>query len=201
MTDFLSLVASRRSIRRYREGSIDRERIERIIRAGTWAPSAHNRQPWRFVVIESKTKKRLLAEAMAAAFRRDLQRDGALLPEMEARIAGSVERFRSAPLLLLACLTMKPLDAYPDAVRQQAEHVMGVQSVAAAIQNILLAAYVDGLGSCWHCAPLFCQSEVRKVLRLPDEFQPQALITMGLAAESPEPPPRYPLEQVILYRE
>lgn len=142
-----------------------------------------------------------MAETMAAAFRRDLERDGKLSTEVEARIASSVERFRSAPLLLLACLTMKPLEVYQDAVRQHAEYVMGVQSVAAAIQNVLLAAYAEGLGGCWHCAPLFCPAEVREVLKLPDEFQPQALITIGFAAESPSPPPRHPLAQVVLYRD
>jgi F420 biosynthesis protein FbiB-like protein len=153
------------------------------------------------VVIQSAATKRLLAETMAAAFRRDLERDGRLSTEVEDRIASSVGRFRRAPLLLLACLTMKPLDVYPDAVRQQAEYVMGVQSVAAAIQNILLAAYAEGLGSCWHCAPLFCAAEVRRVLKLPDDFQPQALITLGVAAESPNPPPRRSLREVILFKD
>jgi F420 biosynthesis protein FbiB-like protein len=199
--DFHSVVVNRRSIRRYRNVPINQERLEEIIQAGTWAPSAHNRQPWRFVVIQSKATKGLLAKTMAAAFRRDLERDGRLAVEVKNRIVSSVERFRSAPLLLLACLTMKPLDVYPDAVRQQAEYVMGVQSVAAAIQNILLAAHAEGLGTCWHCAPLFCPSEVRRVLKLPDELQPQALITVGIAAESPMPAPRQPLRQVILYRD
>lgn len=201
MKEFYAVLQQRRSVRRYREQRVPKNVVALLIRAGTWAPSAHNAQPWQFVVIESKTKKRLLAETMAAAFRRDLEREGRLPAEVEARIASSVERFGSAPLLLLACLTMKPLDVYPDAGRQQAEYVMGVQSVAAAVQNVLLAAYAEGLGSCWHCAPLFCPAEVRRVLELPEEFQPQALVTIGVAAESPSPPPRHPLDQVILYRD
>jgi F420 biosynthesis protein FbiB-like protein len=201
MKELYAILEQRRSVRRYQKQKVTKTVVARLIRAGTWAPSAHNAQPWRFVVVESMAKKRLLAETMAAAFRRDLERDGKLPAEVEARIASSVERFRSAPLLLLACLTMESSGVYQDTVRQQAEHVMGVQSVAAAIQNILLAAYAMGLGSCWHCAPLFCPAEVRGALKLPDNFQPQALITLGVAAESPTPPPRLPLGQVILYRD
>jgi len=201
MKELYAGLKERRSVRRYQRQRVPKSVIARLIEAGTWAPSAHNAQPWRFVVIESVTKKRLLAETMAAAFRRDLEGDGRLPAEVEARIASSVERFRSAPLLLLACLTMKSSDVYQDTVRQQAEYVMGVQSVAAAIQNILLAAYAEGLGSCWHCAPLFCPAEVRGVLELPDDFQPQALITLGVAGEFPTSPPRLPLGQVILYRD
>lgn len=199
--EFYIVLKERRSVRRYQKKRVSKGLIHRLIRAGTWAPSAHNEQPWRFVVIQSATTKRLLAETMATAFRRDLERDGRLSAEVETRIASSVERFGSAPLLLLACLTIKSLDVYPDGVRQQAEYVMGVQSVAATIQNILLAAHAEGLGSCWHCAPLFCPTEVRGVLGLPDEFQPQALITIGVAAESPTPPPRHPPGQVTLYRD
>jgi coenzyme F420-0:L-glutamate ligase/coenzyme F420-1:gamma-L-glutamate ligase len=190
----------RRSVQRYRRQRVAQSAIARLIEAGTWAPSAHNAQPWRFVVIQSKVKKRLLAETMADSFRRDLERDGKLPTEAEARIAASLERFQNAPLLLLACLTMKPLDRYKDSTRQQAEYAMGVQSVAAAIRNILLAAYAEGLGSCWHCAPLFCPAEVRRVLQLPEELQPQALITVGVPAESPAPPPRDPIGEVVLYR-
>ncbi len=74
---------------------------------------------------------------------------------------------------------------------------MAVQSVAAAIENILLAAHAEGLGSCWFCAPLFCQDVVRKVLRVPRYVAPQALITLGHSAEQVEPPPRKVLQEIV----
>ena len=62
---FANLVMSRRSIRRYRPEPVDEALVERILAQATWAPSAHNRQPWRFAVV-GQTKRRTLADAMAA---------------------------------------------------------------------------------------------------------------------------------------
>jgi len=75
------------------------------------------------------------------------------------------------------------MDYYPDERRQQAERVMAGQSVALAAQNVLLAAFAEGLGACWMCAPLFCPDAVRAVLSLPDDWEAQALLTMGYPAE------------------
>jgi nitroreductase len=89
---------------------------------------------------------------------------------------------------------MEDMHKYPDRRRQRAEYLMGVQSAAVYIQNLLLLAHYYGLGTCWVCAPLFCQNAVRKALGLPREIEPQAMVIMGYAAEKPKPPPRKPLE-------
>ena len=60
-----------------------------------------------------------------------------------------------------------------------------MQSLGAAMQNLLLAAHAKGLGACWFCAPGFCKETVRAVLKIPDEVEPQALIAMGYPAEKP----------------
>ncbi|MFX1474917.1 MAG: nitroreductase family protein [Promethearchaeota archaeon] len=190
MQSFYAFVSKRRSIREYRDEPVSRDCIERIIQAGTWAPSAHDAQPWRFVVLEIPAAKRKLAEAMAAAYRRDLEQDGVSSHEVEEIVAESIERFAGAPILVLVCLTMEAMEVYPDEARQQAEHVMGVQSVAAAIQNMLLAIHAEGLGACWCCAPLFCPETVRAALELPSSYEPQALITLGYSAETPTPSER-----------
>jgi len=62
---------------------------------------------------------------------------------------------------------------------------------------MLLAAHGEGLGSCWFCAPLFCQDVVRKTLKIPKHAYPQALITLGYPANKPNPPPRKPLEDIV----
>lgn len=200
MRELFGFLKERRSIRKYRVTQISREQLSRIIEGGIWAPSAHSAQPWRFVVIESPHEKRRLAEAMGALFQRDLERDGGSPKEVKEIVAASIERFSTAPVLLLACLTMEPMDVYRDDRRRQVEFLLGVQSVAAAIQNILLAIHAEGLGGCWCCAPLFCQDVVREILGLPDEFLPQALITIGVPAEAPEAPQRHPIEDIVIYR-
>jgi F420 biosynthesis protein FbiB-like protein len=201
MQNFYAFVSKRRSIRKYRDKPVPRECVERIIHSGTWAPSAHNVQPWRFIVLETPVAKHKLAEAMAADYRRDLELDGVLSHEVEEIVAASIERFTSAPLLLLVCLTMEDMDAYPDDVRQQVEYMMAVQSVAAAIQNLLLAAHAEGLGACWCCAPLFCPETVQTTLELPSSYEPQALITLGYAAETPSPSGRRPDAEILQYQE
>jgi F420 biosynthesis protein FbiB-like protein len=109
---------------------------------------------------------------------------------IKAELKFSIQRFVTAPVLILPCLTMEEMDRYPDRARRRAEHAMAVQSVAAAIQNLLLAAHALGLGACWCCAPLFCQGLVRRILRLPRAWEPQALITIGVPSHTPPRPPR-----------
>ncbi len=161
-----------------------------------WAPSAHNAQPWRFIVISGLALKRKLAETMASAWYVDMSHNRVSEEEISTRLNSSVERFTSAPIIIIVCLTRENLDAYPDKRRQDIEHTMGLQSVAAAIENMLLAAHAEGLGACWFCAPLFCQNTVRKILRIPDFAEPQALITLGYPTEWPEPPIRKAIEEI-----
>ncbi len=199
MQAFYDFVLSRRSVRHFRRKLISSEQISRILTAGIWAPSAHNAQPWRFYVLESVEAKRQLAEAMGAAFRRDLEKDGETTETIELVVSESIERFSTAPILVLVCLSMDTLDVYSDERRQQAEFVMGVQSVAAAVQNILLAAHAEGLGACWFCAPLFCQAVVQETLMIPRDVYPQALVALGEPAESPVTPPRRPLAENVFF--
>jgi F420 biosynthesis protein FbiB-like protein len=200
MQDFDTVISKRRSIRKYRNQPIPREMVKRLVKAGTWAPSAHDTQPWRFVILETPVAKRNLAEAMAAVYQHDLQQDGATAEEVKTIVALSVTRFTSAPLLLLVCLTMEDMDDYPDEKRQRVEQMLGVQSAAAAIQNILLTAHVEGLGACWCCAPLFCPEPVKAALELPSSYEPQALITLGYPAETGAPSERRPYSEILHYK-
>lgn len=199
MHPFYEIIFNRRSIRKFRPDLPSRQIIRRIIEAGTWAPSAHNAQPWRFFVLESSTAKMQLAIKMGDAFRKDLIKEGEQPEKANELVNASIERFSKAPVLVIVCLTMDEMDVYMDSRRQQAETVMGIQSVAAAIQNLLLAAHMEGLGACWFCAPLFCQDIVREVLKLPVGLVPQALITLGIPDESPEQPVRKAVSEILTF--
>ncbi|MCC6803248.1 MAG: nitroreductase family protein [Anaerolineae bacterium] len=190
---------TRRSIRRYRPDPVGRDLIERLLNAAIWAPSAHNRQPWRFCVVDSPEQIQALARAMGARLRSDLERDGVPADLIEKDAARSYARLTGAPALVVLCLSMIDMDRYPDEQRSLDEYVMAVQSTALAGQNLLLAAHDAGLGSCWMCAPLFCPERVRETLRLPDDWQPQALITLGYPDETREKT-RRPLETSVLWR-
>ena len=184
MNTVLDFFRTRRSIRRYESRPVAREVVEEVLTAATWAPSAHNRQPWRFVVLSETAAKNQLATAMNAQLRADLTADGLPAEQIERDASRSYQRLTEAPTLILLCLTMAEMDDYPDGRRQQNEWVMAVQSVAMAGQNLLLAAHQLGLGGCWVCAPLFCPQVVQTTLGLPADWQAQGLISLGYPAES-----------------
>jgi coenzyme F420-0:L-glutamate ligase / coenzyme F420-1:gamma-L-glutamate ligase len=198
MTNLPSLLQSRRSIRRYRPEPVSPALIEQMLTAATWAPSAHNRQPWRFAVITKTDVKHKLAAAMGTKLRADLAVDGLSSEIIEKDAGRSYQRITSAPLLILLCLSMADMDSYPDEQRQQNEWLMAVQSTAMAGQNLLLAAHSLGLGACWMCAPLFSPDIVCQVLNLPADWQPQALITVGYPAETRQKT-RKPLDSCVLF--
>ncbi len=185
-------IKKRRSIRKYLPRQVPKDIVKEVLAAAGWAPSAHNSQPWRFIVLADDSVKRRLADAMADAWVKDLQRDG-IMVESDKRTE-RVERFATAPVLVLACLTVVDLRKFPDSERQMCERDLAVQSFGAALQNLLLAAHAKGLGACWFCAPGFCKETVRKIIKIPNEVEPQAFVVMGYPAEKPKVPIKKVLE-------
>jgi coenzyme F420-0:L-glutamate ligase / coenzyme F420-1:gamma-L-glutamate ligase len=194
MSIFINEIKSRRSIRSYTEQTISKELIRSILETASYAPSAHNAQPWRFIVLIDEDQKEKLADAMAEVWLAELERDHIPKNTRWTTVNASFERFTSAPVLILACLCFEDMDVYPDEERQKTERDLAVQSLAAAIQTLLLAAYTEGLGTCWYCAPIFCKDNVKKALGIPEDVEPQALVTLGYPAENPMQPQRHPVE-------
>jgi F420 biosynthesis protein FbiB-like protein len=180
----VEFMMSRRSIRRYKNESIPNNLIKKILTAAIWAPSAHNRQPWRFAIVTDSVVKHRLASEMGKRLRKDLEADQVDQALIEIDADRSYNRITSAPVLALVSMSMKDMDVYPDLNRQKNETIMAIQSMAMAGQNLMLAAHTFGIGTCWLCAPLFCPDVVKDVLNLPQDWQPQGLITMGYPAES-----------------
>lgn len=199
MNDLPELFQSRRSIRRYESRPVPQAIIDRLLESAVWAPSAHNRQPWRFVVITTANAKHKLAGAMGEALRRDLAADGLSRTAIDRDANRSYTRLTGAPLLILVCLTMADMDEYPDERRNRNEALMAAQGAAMAGQNLMLSAHALGLGACWLCAPLFCPEIVREALDLPADWQPQGVITVGYPAETKEKT-RHPIGTRVLYR-
>ncbi|MCW3996592.1 MAG: nitroreductase family protein [Candidatus Bathyarchaeota archaeon] len=193
MSELFEAIRQRRSIRKYRPKTIPKELVLEVLAAAGWAPSAHNSQPWRFVILSDASIKRRLVAAMAQAWVADLKLDGITL-EADKR-KERVEQFINAPVLILACLTMDGLMEFPDAKRQSCERDLAVQSFGASVENLLLAAHAKGLGACWFCAPAFCKGTVRAELKIPDAVEPMAFITMGYSAEQPAAPAKKSLSE------
>ena len=198
--EFRIWLASRRSVRRFRPGAISDETLREILEAATCAPSAHNRQPWRFAVVSPGPARDRLAMAMGEKHRRDLLVDGQDPVAVEARLESRRRRLVDAPACVVLCATVQPMDRYPDSEREAAERTMAMQSLALAGGHLLLAAHAHGLGSCWLCAPLFAPQAVRQALDLPQDWEPQAAIILGEIEEAPQDPGRLTLDQVVVWR-
>jgi len=198
-SDLAALLRSRRSVRSYQQRPVTREQLEQILEAARWAPSPHGRQPWRFVVLTRQESKLLLADRMGETWQRNLEMDKQDAAIVNIRREKSRQRILNAPALIIPCLYLEDLDSYPDEQRQDDEKTMAVQSIGAAIQNMLLMAYDMGLDAGWMCAPLFCPEVVCDALSLDPRLIPQALITVGYAAADPKRRERLPLDSLIVH--
>jgi len=174
--------------------------IQDILTTAIFAPSAHNRQPWRFAIVTDSSVKTKLANAMAAEFERDLEKDNLPQAEIQKRTARSCARIVSAPVLIILSVDMTDMDAYPDKKRNKAEYLMAVQSVANAGMQLLLAAHAEGLGGVWVCSPLFAQETVRDVLDLPKAWEPQAMFFVGYPADVPEVRERKSIQDISIFK-
>ncbi len=189
----------RRSIRRYRSEPISHDIIKRLLLAATQAPSAHNRQPWRFAVLDEIHTKEKLATAMGLRLRADREADGDDPKAIDADVVRSYARITEAPAVIVVCVDVIDMDRYPDEGRSQAEYMMAMQSTAMAVQNLLLASEQEGLGACVMCAPLFCPDTVANALNLPEGWQAQMLVTVGIPANEGKIRPRMPLDEIVLW--
>jgi nitroreductase len=114
------------------------------------------------------------------------------LDQVDRDVARSRERITFAPVVIIAFVSINSAD--------QHERLMAIQSVAASIQNLLLAAQDVGLGACWMAAPLYCPDVIRDVLQLPDDWDAQALITIGYPADEGKRRGRVDFRELTTYR-
>lgn len=196
-----NLIKTRRTVRKFLQREVEREKIRELIEAATWAPSAHNSQPWRFFIITSKETKEAFSLAMIRKWEKDLKQDKIDEDTIKQLVKDSHERFISSPVIIVVFIDMSEMQKYPDERRNSYEKVMAIQSASAAIQNLILLAHAFGLGSNWRCAPLFAQEEVKKVLRVNLSWEPIAAISIGYPEEVPPAPKRKSVDEVVVWDE
>ncbi len=173
----IEAILSRRSIRKLAEINIDRGTVELLLRAAASAPSAHNLQPWEFIAVDD----RRIIESLAAILRSEYIKSG-MADEIKAERTYSV--IRSASLIIIGFLNLARLrDASP------LEKTLGIQSLAAAAENILLAAHCLGLAAHWRAVPLARPDIFRTLFNVPDSVEPQWMIVIGAPAGKPRDKP------------
>lgn len=173
-------VRGRRSVRKYFDKPVPMQIVREVLEAGTWAPSAKNGQQWRFTVLTGPSKKEL-----TTLFRHELEKLSAKIGM--TRMGSSFNSCRimeEAPVLIMVWNSNE--------TKRLVES--SLQSVAAAIQNMLLKAYSVGLGSLWICDTYYATNALTKHLDKP--WKLVAAVTLGWPAEAPQPKPRKSVDEV-----
>ena len=188
---------ARRTIRAFTAEPVESEAVRRAIAAALTAPAPHHSEPWRFAVLETAGARTALLDAMREAWAADLRGDG-FTPEQIVRRLRRGDVLRNAPLIIVPCLVTDAAHHYPDERRNRSEQAMFTVSMGAAVQNLLVALAVDGLGSAWISSTLFCQDAAARVMDLPDGWRPMGAIAVGHPAEQARPrPPRDPANFIL----
>ncbi|WKZ38231.1 MAG: nitroreductase family protein [Anaerolineales bacterium] len=199
-TNLHDFLRTRRSVRRFKTDPVPDSILRNLLHTATFAPSAHNRQPWRFIVLTTSPARENLSNAMAEEFQRDLEKDNLASDEIAKRVSKSRERIAGAPLVIILCLDMSEMDEYPDSRRKKAEYIIATQSVANAGMQLLLAAHAEGLGGVWVCSPVFAQETVQNALNISETWEPQAMFLLGYPAETPALRDRKKIQEVAIFQ-
>lgn len=164
--DVFAAISTRRSIRRYHATPITEAQLSRILEAGRLAPSAHNRQPWHFLVVTDPTIRHRLVEA----YNRDW--------------------FRDPPVILVVCADPRKAWVRPDG------QAFDLIDVSIALQNMILQATAEGLGTCWIGA--FDEVAAKRILQVPDPIRIVAMTPLGYPAETKGPvTERKPIQELL----
>lgn len=200
--DVFTAMKERQSIRKFLKDPVPRERILRMVEAASWAPSAGNAQNVRFIIVESRDL---------------LQRMKGVVDQLLSRMTGKDippdkinyhNLFAAAPVAV--CLVGTPYESATDKHLREKDperHKIrryqvnaGLQSVAAAATQFILAAYALGYGACWMTGPLIAKPELESVLeiRFPEELL--AVVALGKPDTAPPKPPRKSPEEITTFR-
>ncbi len=192
------VLKSRRSYKvAFDDKKVDKKLVEECIEIARWAPSAHNGQFWRYIILENRQLREKLINDMNQKLRNDLKNDGKTDEFIKSKIKKTRNNFIMSPILILLCLDTRELEKYPDNERQQNEFILGIQSISNSAIYLLLAFEIKKLAACWYCAPIFAKKIIKKILKLPESYVPMAFFTVGYPLKIVNPPPRKKLQDVI----
>lgn len=177
----------RRSVRRFTADPVPPDLLKAAVGEALTAPAPHHTRPVRFVWLQDRDRRGALLDRMKAKWRADLTGDGKPADAVERRVQRG-QILYDAPEVVIPFLVPDGAHTYPDAERTAAEHTMFTVAVGAAVQGLLVALAVRGLGSCWIGSTIFAPDEVRAELELPAEWEPLGAIAIGYPEDGPTAP-------------
>jgi nitroreductase len=205
-----ALLSERRSVRRFKPDMPPREVIESLLASAVTAPSASNKQPWRFLVVRRHEVIEQLAAAVRAAVERIARAIDPAFEESFRAYGDYFTRFENAPLTIvplfraltvLSNMTTGHLDEDDTNAIRAMERDSGLIGTSLAIENLLLAAHAAGLGASGMTGPLVAVSELRELLHVPPSWGIAALVPVGYPDETPPPTERKSAEKLTQWIE
>ncbi|MCL2834428.1 MAG: nitroreductase family protein [Treponema sp.] len=194
--DIYEAINGRRSIRKYKSAKVEDKNLMKLVQAAITAPNGGNAQPWDFIFItNSELISQLckILEDVHGEYFGKARKDNIEGERLEKTVA-SYGRMISAPVFLIVCLNIRNQqlnEPYEEWTTKWAHH-----SVAAALENFMLAAVAEGLGTCWLGTPGWKSDKIKELLHIPDNIEIIAMSPIGFPDESPKPRPRLPAEEV-----
>jgi coenzyme F420-0:L-glutamate ligase / coenzyme F420-1:gamma-L-glutamate ligase len=181
----------RRSVRQFAREPVPPQLIEAAVAEALTAPAPHHTRPVRFVWLQTPATRIRLLDRMRGKWRSDLSGDGKPADSIERRVARGQILYEASEVVI-PMLVPDGAHEYPDAARNDAEHTMFTVAVGAAVQALLVALAVRGVGSCWIGSTIFAADLVRDELGLPGDWEPLGAIAIGYSAQ-PLTEPRDPV--------
>jgi coenzyme F420-0:L-glutamate ligase/coenzyme F420-1:gamma-L-glutamate ligase len=189
----------RRSVREFAPDPIAPELIESAVAEALTAPAPHHTRPARFVWLTERQRRIILLDRMKAAWRTDLVADGKSADSVERRVSRG-QILYDAPEVIIPIMVPEGAHTYPDSRRTAAEHTMFTVAVGAAVQALLVALAIRGVGSCWIGSTIFAADIVRETLDLPSDWEPLGAIAVGYPAEASNPREPAPAGRLLVRR-
>ena len=192
-------IYDRRSIRKFAGAPVEKQLVSSILEAGRAAPSAKNRQPWKYIVFAGDSKEEML-DVMESGIERE-ETGSAKLPKSAAGIAdakNTLRIMRQAPIIILVLNTNGRSPFIPVDADDRITEICDTLSLGASIENILLEAQAHGLGTLWIANTCFAYDELTDYLCT--DSQLAGAIALGYPDETPAPRPRKKLEDIVEFR-
>ncbi|MCW2654732.1 MAG: coenzyme gamma-glutamyl ligase [Mycobacterium sp.] len=190
---------TRRSVRRFARAPVPPELVEEAVADALTAPAPHHTRPVRFVWLRTPERRVALLDRMKDLWRADLSGDGTSPQAINARVARG-QLLYDAPELVIPFLVPDGAHTYLDAARTAAEHTMFTVAVGAAVQGLLVALAVRGLGSCWVGSTIFAAEPARAELGLPADWEPLGAVAIGYPDEPIQPRKAAPADDLLVQK-
>lgn len=189
----------RRSVRQFRPEPVDGALIEAAVGEALTAPAPHHTRPVRFVWVQDASVRVGLLDDMKERWRADLLADGRDAESVERRVSRG-QILYDAPELIIPFMVPDGAHSYPDERRTAAEHTMFTVAAGAAVQGLLVALAVRGVGSCWIGSTIFAPELVRSALDVPGDWEPLGAIAIGYGAVPVTPREPVPTDGLLVRR-